>query len=286
MNGLTDPAVVDDRRPNILVIVADQHRADWAGDRPSIPLRTPVLDALRRRAVTFCNVTTPAPVCAPARACLATGRDYDRGLVANNTMDLPAGTPTYYRQLRDAGYHVAGVGKFDLHKGTPFWGPDGSHLLRDRGFDSGVDSEGKRDAVLFGWPVPTGPYMAHLAAAGLAGAHAEDLLSRHLYFDTHPTPLPDDAYIDNWIGANARTELNLCPKDRPWHLVVNFAGPHDPMDVTMEMQRGWQDIDFPLPVANTTVPPERHQRVRRNYAAMIENTVSYTHLTLPTSDLV
>lgn len=108
------------QRPNILLIIADQHRFDWLqGEDASLPVRTPNIAALQGRGVTFTRATTPAPLCAPARACLATGRDYDSGPVPNNFHDLPVESDTYYRALRDqGGYHVAGVGKFDLHKAT------------------------------------------------------------------------------------------------------------------------------------------------------------------------
>lgn len=256
---------------NFLVIMADQQRADWLGGSDKVPLRTPHVDGLRARGLTFTNATTPSPVCAPARACLATARDYDRGFVANNNADLPADAPTYYQALTAGGYHVAGVGKLDLHKPTHYWGLDGSYLLAERGFSAGSDNEGKLDAVRFGWPEVTGPYMAYLAERGLAQCHADDVLARHLYVDTHPTPLPDDAYHDNWVAGRALAELARCPRDRPWHLLVNFSGPHNPMDVTAGMQERLRDVHFAPPFSNRGVPPEVHDDIRRNYAAMIEN---------------
>ena len=53
----------------------------------------------------------------------------------------------YYKTLRDAGYDVAGVGKFDLHKSDKDWGLDGKNMLPEYGFTSGCDNEGKGDAI-------------------------------------------------------------------------------------------------------------------------------------------
>ncbi len=136
-----------DRRPNFLLCFPDQHRPDWLSCNPALPLRTPVLDRLISDGVRLTNAFTVLQ-CAPARACLATGRDYRRCGVRANGDNTPLTLPTYYAHLRAAGYEVAGVGKFDLHKADRDWGLDGSKLLREYGsFTRGIDSEGKVDAI-------------------------------------------------------------------------------------------------------------------------------------------
>ncbi len=257
--------------PNLLFLFPDQHRPDWLGTNPALPVRTPNIDALARGGVAFSRATTPAPVCAPARACLASGRSYRRCGVPSNRCDYPLDQPTYYRALRDAGHHVAGVGKFDLHKKTMDWGLDGARSLDAWGFSEGLDSEGKHDAIKSGAAIPKGPYMAYLHERGLAAAHVRDFRRRHMYRDTHPTPLPEEAYCDNWIAERGLQLLRAFPTDRPWHLQVNFTGPHEPMDVTERMQARWRDVALPPPHDNDQWDAETHQRIRRNYAAMIEN---------------
>ncbi len=258
-------------RPNFLFLLPDQHRPDFLGTNAALPIRTPHLDALAAAGTSFTRAITPSPLCAPARACLAAGRRYDRCGVPGNDTDYPLDQPTYYAALRASGYHVAGVGKFDLHKRTLDWGGDGSRSLDAWGFSEGIDNEGKRDAIKSGATDPTGPYMAHLHARGLAAAHVEDFRRRRTYRDTFPTPLPDDAYCDNWIAANGLRLLERFPTDRPWHLQVNFTGPHEPMDVTAGMRDRWRDVAFPPPHRNLEWDAETHRQIRRNYAAMIEN---------------
>jgi arylsulfatase len=262
------PAV---ERPNVLFLLPDQHRPDFLGTNPALPVRTPTLDALAAHGMRFTNAFTPSPLCAPARACLASGRQYEDCGVPDNNHDYPLTQPTYYAALRDAGYHVAGVGKFDLHKATLDWGLDGARLLPEWGFSDGIDNEGKIDAIRSGAETPHGPYMAYLHQRGLAGRHVQDFRDRHNFRDTYPTPLPDDAYCDNWIAENGLRLLRDFPRDRPWHLVVNFTGPHAPMDVTASMHERWQEVAFPPPHDNTQWDAATHQHIRQNYAAMIEN---------------
>lgn len=260
---------------NILLIFPDQHRQDWLPGDPRLPVEMPHMARLMARGTRFVNAFTPSPICAPARACLASGRSYDDCGVPDNGTDYPLDQPTYYQSLRDYGYRVAGVGKFDLHKATQDWGLDGSRLLEEWGFTDGIDNEGKIDAVASGAEHPTGPYMSFLHREGLAQTHVEDFRQRRgpirSYTNTQPTPLPEHAYCDNWIAENAERALDQFPTGEPWHLVVNFTGPHNPMDVTAQMQEPWVDVQFPGPVANDQVDDETHQRVRRNYAAMLQN---------------
>lgn len=265
-------------RPNILLFLTDQHRYDWLGSNPDIPVRTPAVDRLEQRGVRLDNVLCPAPLCAPSRACLASGYNYERAGVPHNAVDFPLEMTTYYELLRDAGgYHVMGSGKFDLHKSTPDWGTDGQRCLSEWGFSAGIDNAGKWDAVLSGAETPQDPYMAYLHRNNLAEMHISDMQRRKeegAFRATFPTPLPEEAYCDNWIARNGLSLLADAPQRKPWHLVVNFAGPHDPMDVTEGMHEYYRnpDIKFPDPVKpGDDFTLEEHTAVRRNYAAMIEN---------------
>jgi arylsulfatase A-like enzyme len=114
--------------------------------------------------------------------------------------------------------------------------------------------------------------MKHLYDAGLAAEHLADFERRSHgpYKDIALSPLPEESYLDNWIAANAHTLLDRRRRDAPWHLVVNFAGPHDPMDVTERMRDAWADVDFPPPHDPGPFDGD-HNEVRRRYAAMIEN---------------
>ena len=260
-------------RPNILFLFPDQLRHDFVQPSAEIPVATPNLKTLAAGGVRFTRAVTPAPLCAPARACLASGLEYDRCRVRSNRENYPLDQPTFYRLLRHAGYHVMGCGKFDLHKPELDWGLDGKRLLREWGFSDGIDNEGKHDGTraykLAGRP--RGPFLAYLEKHRLARVHVEDYERRKGHGATFPTPLPDDAYGDNWIARNGLALLDAAPKDKPWFLQVNFNGPHDPWDITASMEKRWRGIRFPQPNRCDELTPAVHELVRQNYAAMIEN---------------
>jgi arylsulfatase A-like enzyme len=239
-----------------------------------LPLRLPNLKTLMERGTTFTRAITSSPLCAPARASLATGLRYPTSGVFSNKYDLSPQRTTYYSVLKDNGYTVCGVGKFDLHKKTRWWGLDGwIPELEQLGFTVAIDNAGKQDAVSTGKESPQDPYMKYLYDQGLAAVHLADMAGRtkENRHNTEPTTLPDDAYCDNWIGQNGVRMLRSFPKDQPWFMIVNFTGPHAPWDVTERMRAAWEQVDFPPPHRSEPAMHATFNRVRQNYAAMLEN---------------
>src|SRR5581483_6643208 len=61
-------------KPNIVLIIADQVRADFIGAYGHNPMNvTPNLDAMGGEGTLYRNMFTNQPVCSPSRACLFTG---------------------------------------------------------------------------------------------------------------------------------------------------------------------------------------------------------------------
>jgi len=270
------------KRPNILLLFPDQHRFDWLGTNPHLPVRTPNLDKLGQRGVRFTHVLTPSPLCAPARACLASGKAYTRCGVPSNGVDYPLDEPTFYSMLRASGYWVAGCGKLDLNKPDRNTGVDGKYHLKEWGFSDGINCLGKGDAVSSGRTAPHDPYMAYLYRKHLAKLYIQDMEKRaggtnpgggsgRTYGSTWPSPLPEDAYCDNWIGRCGLELMRRSPKGKPWFLMVNFAGPHNPEDVTRDMWNRWKGVNFPPPNGADGYSQEINNAIRRNYSAMVEN---------------
>jgi len=76
---------VPDSRPNVLVLMCDQFRADALSCLGHPLARTPNLDRLAARAVRFTNAFTQSPVCAPTRHSLNTGLyPHAHGVVSNS----------------------------------------------------------------------------------------------------------------------------------------------------------------------------------------------------------
>lgn len=275
-------------RPNILIFMPDQLRADWVGPGNRGGARTPHIDALVARGVAFDAAICPSPICGPSRAALATGYEYDRCTVPNNRFSVGVDEPNLYRQLAASGYEVLTCGKLDLLKGELDWGADGQHggRLAALGFNGGLDSGGKHAVLMAHRAGVAEPYLDFLRGRALAEAHVADFAERRNpalgpdaeshpgaganFLNLAPSPLPDDAYQDDWIG-DCGIDLVRKAGDQaePWFLQVNFAGPHEPMNVTEAMSASVADRPMPPP-AGTADPDASHAGIRRTYTAMVE----------------
>jgi len=118
-----------DRRPNFVVLIADDQRWDQlsCADRPLIPeLKTPNMDGLARHGVYFRNAFVTTPICAVSRASIMTGRYVStHGMNHFRTSMTPEVlSQTYPAVLHRHGYRTAVLGKWGM-------GTDGTEAIFD-----------------------------------------------------------------------------------------------------------------------------------------------------------
>ena len=115
------------RLPNIIYIYADDLGYAELGCYGQQKIRTPNLNRLANEGIRFTQHYSSAPVCAPARCMLMTGKhgghsyirgNYELGGFTDSTeggqMPLPEGIYTLPKMLRNAGYTTALTGKWGL----------------------------------------------------------------------------------------------------------------------------------------------------------------------------
>jgi len=206
-------------RPNIVLIMTDQQRADFTR-AAGFPLDTmPFLDSLGERGVRFERAYTPMPICAPARISLFTGRYPHAHRVRQNSA---IGHAVYARDLvdllREAGY-VAGLA-----------GKNHSHL----------DPAALDFAATYmhtGRSGPTGPQPSEAEAA--YDAWLTDLGQRRGSFSREPTPFPLECQLPHrivrdalaWIDTLTGGEGQAGAPAAPFFLWLSFPEPHNPYQV-------------------------------------------------------
>ncbi|HSH09986.1 MAG TPA: sulfatase-like hydrolase/transferase, partial [Oceanipulchritudo sp.] len=103
-------------RPNILFCIADDASASSFGAYGDTYVDTPAIDKLANEGAVFLNAFNCNPKCAPARACLVTGRySWQLKEAANHFSHFPEEFAVYPHLLMARGYHVGFTGKG--------WGP-------------------------------------------------------------------------------------------------------------------------------------------------------------------
>lgn len=99
----------ESQKPNVVLIISDQHKLEATGAYGSDLAITPNIDALAKTGVIFNHCYTPAPVCAPARASLITGMyPYANGAIYHKApVTMPNGKIKNIGSgyLRETGYH-------------------------------------------------------------------------------------------------------------------------------------------------------------------------------------
>lgn len=101
-------------KPNVLMIIADQWRAQAFGFAGDPNVKTPVLDRFERQSVNFVQAVSGVPVCSPTRASLLTGQRPQTHGVFINDVPLARDAVTLPKVLKAAGYDTGCIGKWHI----------------------------------------------------------------------------------------------------------------------------------------------------------------------------
>jgi arylsulfatase A-like enzyme len=253
------------RRPNVIVILADDLGYGDTGVYGSKTIRTPNIDALAASGVRFTAAYVSHPVCSPSRAGLLTGRYQERfGYEFNpvgrdRTGGVSLNEVMIGQILKSAGYATGMVGKW--HIGTPK-----GYYPSDRGFDEffGMAAGGSTYIVN---PKPTDEFYTYPGSESaerttnktdprlasmtpeqrLRAARARAPISRnHVVVD-------EEDYLTDAFTREALSFIDR-HKDGPFFLYLAYNAPHVPLQATKKYLDRYRDI------------PEKGPRV---YAAMV-----------------
>ena len=228
--------MASEKRPNILLILTDQHRYDTLGCYGAPTCRTPHLDALAARGVRFDAAYTPTSPCSPARAALFTGLYPHHNHVLANDYVLNPDVPNLALALGGAGYNLGYAGK---------WHVDRDKLPSDYGF-VGKDFPG------YGYP-PGGGVIEGLRFGGRREPlpHYPEYLAKHgyapprvleAYYGDNAGKLNQEMYalqtgtvettfeymVSEFTIELLRQFAQGARQGKPFFIWTNFWGPHTP----------------------------------------------------------
>jgi len=108
-------------KPNILVIMSDEHDPGVMGCYGDQIIRTPNFDRVAERGITFDNAYTTSPLCVPARLSFTAGKYISRvGAWSNDCRLESDGIPSLPRILNSAGYESWLGGKMHYDAGRRY----------------------------------------------------------------------------------------------------------------------------------------------------------------------
>jgi len=108
---LAPAAARPEERPNILLVLSDDHSVPHVGCYGNKDVRTPALDRFAARGLRFDRAYVACPQCVPSRAALMTGRSPVAIQMTRFSAPLPADVVTYPELLRAQGYYTGLCGR-------------------------------------------------------------------------------------------------------------------------------------------------------------------------------
>ncbi len=216
-------------KPNILLIMSDQHNPRIAGYASDTIVRTPNLDNLAATGVRFDNTYCPAPLCVPSRMSFLTSRWPSDQHVWSNQCFLDSTIPTFAHHLTLAGYETVLCGR--MH----FEGYDQQHgFTRRLVGDFTVQHPGTRHTFELSRPGALAEHLGHALGQNYIAATTAG-----------PGRTCVQAY-DEAVSRAASDYLTKTQSDRPFCLVAGFYGPHCPFIAPKDLfEEYYARVDVP-----------------------------------------
>ncbi len=218
------------KRPNVLVILPDEWRAQATGYNRDPNVHTPALDRLATESASFDTAISGCPVCCPARASMMTGQFPLTNGVFINDVELKPNGPALAEVFARAGYRTGFIGKWHL-----YGSPDGHY--------------GRRLAYI--------PPDKRLGFQYWKACECSHDYNHSLYYEG------DDPTARYWPGYDAQAQTDdacgyierQAKGSDPFFLFLSLGPPHFPYDTAPEKYRALY-ADRPIQL-RPNVPEDR-----------------------------
>jgi arylsulfatase len=258
-------------RPNIILIMTDQQRADTIGALGAPWMQTPHLDRLATEGAAFTECFVTSPVCVGARASLFTGK-YPHGCQVFS--NFQPWQPTWVGSLADHGYHCVNIGKMHIN---PYDAPGGFHQrLFVENKDRPLFLEERDRALYDEWDKAL--RARKLVKPTRYNRHAADPEGYKQALGAFEWDLDADMHPDNFIGDTVCWWLEDRKNEDPLFLQIGFPGPHPPYDPLPEALAAYADVELPLPTvseAELRAQPLAQQQLRDNMIAFNFDSIAW-----------
>ena len=210
-------------KPNILVIMSDEHNANVLGCYGNKIIRTPNLDKLAARGVVFQSCYCASPLCVPSRQAFTAGKYISRISAWNNDVRMPADSPSLPRALNAVGYESFLCGKMHYDADCRYGFTDiGGNM--NKAHMTGLGGRRPADKL----------------------AHAPGYSARFKDFHTGDTSSPMKHDLAVTAGVLDFLKQRKAG-DKPFFLLAGYLTPHFPLIVPEQYYAHYKD-KVPMPV--------------------------------------
>ena len=216
-------------RPNVLLIMTDQHRWDAFGYAGNDAIRTPHLDSLARGGTRFTECWAQHPVCMPSRASIFTGRYPSVHGVRSNGVPLPRSETTLAQVFLDNGYRTGGAGKF--------------HFLPHYPYGSPLPMMENHPDPYYGFAE------FHIGEDGRSGEQWEWIKRRHPKYHKKPDhEIPVELHNSYWVASHTIDFIRDSARSgEPFFAFASFVDPHHGYNPPSPYREMYREEDMPRP---------------------------------------
>ncbi len=215
-------------RPNILILMADQHQQATLGCYSHPLVQTPHIDGIAARGTRFANAFCTSPLCGPSRVSWLTGTYPHTNGAWNHPNNrhrsgkgfkpqLSEGIESLVQNFRDAGWHTHGSGYMGYHVF------DGDHDLDKDGERMGFASTGMRASD---YEEKVGREVAR--RYNLGTIEGEMWEPSYDNVEGEAFPYAEELMWDRQIAADCTDFLQRHDGEQPFFLYCGFRAPHTP----------------------------------------------------------
>ncbi len=206
------------RKPNLIVFLPDQQRADTIACYAGAKVHAPNLNKLASESVVFERAYVTHPVCTPSRSSLMTGTWPHMNGCTRNSVPLDRRFRVFPELMQDKDYRTAYMGKWHLGEE----GPAG------RGFHQWISTEDHGDYTNFLISTGVTPDKQDGRFSELVISNLPLELSRPKFLEKHACEFIEKHFRD------------------PFILVVAFVEPHSPYNGSLNNEHPLDEVDLDL----------------------------------------
>ena len=224
-SGTIANSQIQDNKPNILLIMSDEHPWWYSGAYGHPNIITPNIDKLAENGIVFDAAYCNSPMCAPARASLLTGRHVTFHEVWDNSAPLRDDIPTYAHSFTAGGYRTIYAGKMHV------MGANQLHGFMER------------------WTQTNYPATFDWTQSNRHGAHVNQGQNIDRVFEAGVGRTTDYCLDDETLFRvkHGLRYLNRLEDDIPFFLQVSFNHPHYPFVAPQEYYDMYSYDDVIMP---------------------------------------
>ncbi|HVB28575.1 MAG TPA: sulfatase-like hydrolase/transferase [Terriglobia bacterium] len=234
------------KRPNILLILSDEHNASVTGCYGNSTILTPYLDELASRSVLFENCYTNSPLCAPSRLSITSGKYCSRVGAWSNNCWLPSNEyPSIARVVKTQGYEPYLIGKMHYDATRNYGFTEVGRFWTNESTKRGTGSRRRIDDT---------------------SVDTSNWYSRASNF--HPGETSRTLDHDRRVRDGACHFLaNRKSTDKPFFLITGFLAPHFPLTVPEKFHAPYRGRIGPprLPLGHVDMQPLNYQQLRHGF---------------------